>query len=373
MSTIFRITALAAGLIVLAGTASAGRPVAQTALANPLRISMIADSSSGQAFLGNVQFRITNNSNQAVKVLSWQLPSNTPGSNQFEVFNQGKRVQYLGQMIKRAAPTEADYVTFQPYETKVIRVDLASSYDLSATGDYTVRFRSFLQDARTNSGRHIAEANGRMASLQSVPLKLWVDAKNPLMQLKGGVSAQAKPGGGGGGTVVNGVTFVGCSATQITDAGNAVVQSRGYTEDAKGYLNAGTAGARYTTWFGAYTSARYSTAKSHFVVIDSKMDQSGGQVTIDCTCKQSYYAFVYPDQPYKIHVCKAFWTAPLTGTDSKAGTLIHEMSHFNATAGTNDWVYGQSAAKNLAISNPTNALDNADNHEYFSENNPHQN
>jgi peptidyl-Lys metalloendopeptidase len=46
------------------------------------------------------------------------------------------------------------------------------------------------------------------------------------------------------------------------------------------------------------------------------------------------------------------------------------MSHFNVVASTNDWAYGQSAAASLAISNPTKAIDNADSHEYFSENNP---
>ena len=80
----------------------------------------------------------------------------------------------------------------------------------------------------------------------------------------------------------------------------------------------------------------------------------------------------YPNQPYKIYVCNAFWSAPMTGTDSKAGTLIHEMSHFNAVAATDDWAYGQTAAKSLAISNPTKALDNADSHEYFAENTPAQ-
>jgi len=49
------------------------------------------------------------------------------------------------------------------------------------------------------------------------------------------------------------------------------------------------------------------------------------------------------------------------------------MSHFNVTAGTDDHVYGQAAAKNLAISDPASAIDNADSHEYFAENNPHQN
>lgn len=59
-----------------------------------------------------------------------------------------------------------------------------------------------------------------------------------------------------------------------------------------------------------------------------------------------------------------------TGTDSRAGTIVHEQSHFTVNGGTDDHVYGQSGAKSLAISNPANAVDNADNHEYFAENNP---
>ena len=72
-------------------------------------------------------------------------------------------------------------------------------------------------------------------------------------------------------------------------------------------------------------------------------------------------------------MCNAYWNAPLTGTDSKAGTLIHEMSHFTIVADTDDYVYGQTAARNLANTNPTNAVDNADNHEYFAENTPFEN
>jgi peptidyl-Lys metalloendopeptidase len=49
------------------------------------------------------------------------------------------------------------------------------------------------------------------------------------------------------------------------------------------------------------------------------------------------------------------------------------MSHFTIVADTDDWAYGQSAAKSLAKSNPAKAVDNADSHEYFSENTPAQN
>jgi peptidyl-Lys metalloendopeptidase len=62
----------------------------------------------------------------------------------------------------------------------------------------------------------------------------------------------------------------------------------------------------------------------------------------------------------------------MTGTDSKGGTLVHEMSHFTVVAGTDDWVYGQAAAAALAGSDPDRAIDNADSHEYFGENNPYR-
>ena len=74
-----------------------------------------------------------------------------------------------------------------------------------------------------------------------------------------------------------------------------------------------------------------------------------------CDCTDSSYAFVYANQPYKVHLCGAFWSAPATGTDSKAGTLVHETSHFTVVAGTQDYAYGQSACRSLAISNPTRA------------------
>ena len=371
MSSTVRNIVLATALVTATGVSFAARQVNEPALRNPLSVSMLADGSSAQAFMGTVEFKVTNNSGEVLKVPYWQLPGASLESKLFQVFHNGKAAQYLGPMIKRAAPTDVDMVTFQPYETKLISVDLSKSYDLSKTGDYTVSFVSYLEGAKTNSGRKLSGSNGRMASLQSVPLKLWVDADNLLKSLQPGVSTNAKPGTGG--TVVSGVTYVGCSSTQITDAGAGVAQARLYTENAKGYLAGNNQTVRYTTWFGAYTSSRYATVNQHFVAIDAAIDQSAGEIKINCGCRKSYYAYVYPNSPYEIFVCNAFWTAPTAGTDSKGGTLIHETSHFTVVAGTNDWVYGQAGAKNLALTNPTNAIDNADSHEYFAENTPFQN
>ena len=56
--------------------------------------------------------------------------------------------------------------------------------------------------------------------------------------------------------------------------------------------------------------------------------------------------------------------------DTQGGTIVHESSHYLRNGGTQDYVYGQSGAKALARSNPSEAIENADSHEYFAENNP---
>jgi peptidyl-Lys metalloendopeptidase len=369
MTRIVRNTVLATALVAATGVALAAR---QDAVRNPLLVSMFADSSSAQSFMGTVEFKLTNNSAEVLRVPYWQLPGASGENKLFQVYRNGKAATYLGALVKRPAPTEADLVTFQPYETKLVSVDVAKSYDLGQTGQYTISFSSMLDGARTGTGRKLADANGRMAHLQSAPLKLWVDGDSALRNLKAGAGNKGKPGGGGG-TSSQGFNFVGCSSTQVTNASAGVVQARAYTENAKGYLAGNNQGPRYTTWMGAYTSSRYNTVSGNFVKIDAAMDRTDNSVTINCGCNQNYYAYVYPNRPYEIFVCRAFWSAPTGGTDSKAGTLVHEMSHFDVVAGTDDVVYGQTGAKNLAISDPNKAITNADSHEYFAENTPFQN
>lgn len=354
---------LAASLVALTGFAFTAQSARTIPFGNPLRISVNAEVGNA----GLVQFKVTNTSKQAIKVPSWQLPSGALDSDLFSVYLDGKKVEYVGKMVKRAPLTDADFITLRAGETKLVTADLSSVYDMTADGEYSVSFKSYLQGAKTEKGQALTSNNGRMALLQSPSMRMHVDSALPIMNFQ----EKAKPGSGS--VVINGVTLAGCTTTQRTDAGNAVVQARAYTQNALNYLNAGTTGPRYTTWFGSYTSAGYGTAKSHYASIDTAMDLSGGQIKINCACSGSEYAHVYPSRPYEIFVCRAFWPAPMTGTDSKAGTLIHEMSHFDIVANTDDVVYGQTGAKNLAISNPTDALRNADNHEYFGENTPNQN
>lgn len=339
----------------------------RNAQTNPLQVRMAALSGKAGDLLGAVEIVITNTSNKVVRVPKWQLPSDFPETSLFRVTHDGKPVVYEGMQVKRGLPQAGDFAILRPQQSLRTVVDLSASYDLSKSGNYEVMLASPLQYASLSDGSMLRSDRGTPMVMRSQALKLWVDGNDVL----GAKANKGKPGSGG--TVVNGVSYVGCSTTQISTAGNAVVAARGYSENAKNYLASGTTGPRYTTWFGTYASSRYNTVKQNFGAIDTALDQSGGQIKINCGCNQNYYAYVYPTRPYEIFVCRAFWSAPLTGTDSKAGTLIHETSHFNVVAGTDDIVYGQSGARSLAISDPASAVQNADSHEYFAENTPQQN
>jgi peptidyl-Lys metalloendopeptidase len=301
----------------------------------------------------NVTITLTNVSQRAVSVLAWNTPVDGLKEDLLAVTLDGAPVEYTGRHYKRPAPRAEDFVTLAPGERLTRTVDLSDAYDLSLSGQYTVSF----------SGSHHAEGLANPTAFASNSVSLWLEGRPGR---EAGYAAQDFRAQGL-------TTSSNCSSTRKTTLASAFSSAQSLSTNALSYLTNTTPGntARYKTWFGTYSSTNWNTAKSHFTAIKSAFDNKS--VEIDCSCTDSYYAYVYPTQPYKIYVCTAFWNAPLTGTDSKAGTLVHEMSHFNAVASTDDRAYGQSAAKSLASSNPAGALDNADSHEYFAENTPAQN
>lgn len=301
-----------------------------------------------------IHVTISNPTNRPVKVLKWFTPAEDVEEPLFTVLRDGQAVSYMGAIYKRPAPTSADYISLKAGESLSRDVALSAYYDFSVTGTYTVFYNVASVEL---SGPKGLLPSKNTETLSSNALELKIDGRPaPLQEY---VSPEA----------VSGTTsFVKCTTTQQTTLVTARDEAANYSSGALNYLQAGLQGLRYTTWFGIYNSSRYNTVTAHFDSISDAMDTA--PVTFNCGCKKKYYAYVYPNQPYIIYLCRVFWTAPMTGTDSKAGTLIHEMSHFYVVASTDDYVYGQTGAKSLAITDPDLAINNADNHEYFAENTP---
>ena len=295
-----------------------------------------------------VTVTVTNTTRHPVKLLKWQLPSDELEGALFNISRDGEAVRYSGPLVKRAAPQAGDQVRLEAGATLSYEVELTAAYDLSRSGRYAIAYAS--------RGGHGANA----AALRSDTLYLWLEGRS------GKAAAEPAPALAAGSPTYTG----NCSASQKSTLVSALNSASTYANGAANYLAGAASGTpRYTTWFGAFTSNGWNTAKTNFGAIKDAFDNR--PITLDCKCKKAnVYAYVYANQPYKIYLCGAFWSAPMTGTDSKAGTLIHEMSHFSVVAATDDWAYGQNAAKALAISDPAKALDNADSHEYFAENTP---
>jgi peptidyl-Lys metalloendopeptidase len=297
-----------------------------------------------------VKVTLANDSDHAIRVLSWYAPSAELEEDIFTVARGAEAVEFVGPHYKRPAPTSDDYVILAAGQSVTGEVDLTNFYDFAKGADYTVKYNaSFLR-----------EGGQEVINLSSNQVSMWIGARN---------TVQEKPSATDTTNVTGLLSFTKCTTTQAADVTTALNAASVMANGAATYLGgAGSGTPRYTEWFGAYSANGWNTAKTHYTAIKDAIDTKA--LKFDCGCKKTYYAYVYPAQPYNVYLCKAFWSAPVSGTDSRGGTIIHELSHFNAVAGTDDFAYGQTNAKALAISNPAKALDNADNHEYFAENTP---
>ncbi len=303
-----------------------------------------------------ISFTLSNTGAASARVLRWQTPLAGIDADIFAVAVDGESVPYIGRLIKRAAPEPEDFVEIGPGQSVSATVDLSSAYDMTRKGEYTVRYRTDLQAAEG-----VAPPQG-LAGGEEEPespfgsneVRLWVEGGEPIR------APEDEPDTFGSTT--------GCTNTQKSKLTTALANATSMSTKAHNYLVRNGNSALYRTWFGAYTSSRLSTVKSHFSALKTTL--ANKPIAFDCSCTANYYAYVYPTKPYKVYVCKAFWTAPATGRDSRAGTVVHEVSHFNVVAKTQDYVYGPTGAKNLALTSPTKAVKNADNHEYFAEDQP---
>ncbi|KAI0347609.1 peptidyl-Lys metalloendopeptidase [Trametopsis cervina] len=261
----------------------------------------------------------------------------------------GVKVKYVPEVAIRIGKDDA-FTVLAPGESISVEHDLSEAYDFATSGEgtYTV--------AGARSFSFIDPSSGTPANL------IAKDVQPHVLAISGELTVP-RP------TQTKRETYTGCGVNEQSTITAAAAAAQSYAAASFNYLQTHTASTpRFTTWFGKFSAADRTTVLTHFTNLNNN---SYASYSFDCTCTDSgVYAYVRPDVFGKVTVCGAFWQAPVTGTDSQGGTLIHESTHFIQNAGTQDYVYGQTDAMGLAQSNPTEAINNADNHEYFAENNP---
>jgi len=296
----------------------------------------------------SVRVSIRNPTADDISVPAWDTPARGVMGPLFRVTLDGAAVPYTGMLAKRVDdPSAADLVTVEAGSTRTWTVDLGTAWAFTRSGTYAVQF-----DAPGMSG-------------PSQPILLTVAAR--------GANTPPSTRIAGGPLTPRAITYANCTTGQETQASAAVPAADAYAAEMQAYFTTNRAGQRYTTWFGTFDRARWSTVAANIARIRAVTSGTSLEftcATIDDCGGTGVYAYVHRNQPYRVYLCNQFWTTTTTGTDSRAGTLIHEIAHFNAVAGTYDHVYGQAGAANLAATDPAQAIDNSDNYEYFAENTP---
>lgn len=170
----------------------------------------------------------------------------------------------------------------------------------------------------------------------------------------------------------------GCTKQQEDTIKTAIV-------DAKRLVVTAAANVRedeiFERWFGKHSPAAEEVVRANLKSIARGLRT--GAVTARCAridpqdCEVGTYAYVYGDEEYHLHICPAFFRQPFMsllrpGTErsdngSKAGTIVHEVSHFAVVASTEDHCYSRFECEDMARRSPAKAIENADSYQYFVE------
>ena len=125
-----------------------------------------------------VRVTITNTSSTPQYILKWHTPFAGVEEALFEVTRDGAPVPYLGAHYKRPAPTAKDYYLLKPGASHTAKVELSGIYDMSVTGDYSVRYHSASMQLFSGSQAGTAKTVARgVDEIESAPVGLWINGR----------------------------------------------------------------------------------------------------------------------------------------------------------------------------------------------------
>lgn len=339
------------GWIATFALMAAALVLAPAALAAGLTVELAPVSD--KAVLGQddgvpLRFTVTNETDGTLAALYWHTPFRGFETDLFNVELNGRRVDYIDKMVMRLAPGPDDWLQIGPGESVSAVINLARSYDMSEPGTYTVEFDFPVEVRELEAQGHNGAAPGLTRVRSDVFLVSTMGAH------KGDYEKGGPPSSGG------------CTTDQFAILETAKTTGGIWAGDADDYMDGvidRPADAHYDAWFGAYDAGRWATVNTNFENIDAAMDESFNFVCVNCG--RTMVAYVYKTLPYEINICPTFFNTSLLDADFRAGVILHETSHWNVAASTDDYAYGESNCLSLAATNPTAAIDNADNYHYF--------
>jgi|GEM_PF-1544664 len=323
-----------------------------------------------------VEFTLINTGQKSMSVLRWETPLESELTGDVFVVTptdggnrdlHARPATFSGRLFKRAAPQPSDFINIAAGETITKFVPLADYYQLKSDGGHHVSFSGVFQFEPLNDNFSTLNRDRSLLSHQFHSH----DNLDAVYMKTGAVSVDltATPEV----LYAQAAGYSGCTASQLAELQLDFEESETITRQARQALenlpeNERAGSPRYLKWFGTYDSNRYASVLNTYRQSETLMSASA--VEFVCDCEEPYFAFIRRTEPFKVNLCTFYWSAQRTGSDSRAGTILHEVSHFNEIGGTADHAYGAYDVSNLALDNPVRAVNNADSIEYFAENTP---
>lgn len=308
-------------------------------------------------------FTIKNVSDKKLSLLTWNTPFDGFYSDMFTVMQNGVPVDYIGMLAYRLPPTEADFMELQPNEELSVDFNLENQYAIYSTGEYTIKYRAEILGVSAESTQTLLLAIQNQG-FKKLPIESNAVNINLNEDRQGPPEKMVLP------------RYVGCSETDENTIfeilPNAEMMSlNGYSALSNLASTERSHAERFLTWFREYSSSNYETVINNNRLISNVI----GHETISFECKQNecdpgVVAYVHSNDTYRVYLCSPFFNFfPIAGQDSQAGILIHEISHFDDVAATDDNAYcwTQQDCTNL---DAEDAIENADSYRRFCENDP---
>ncbi|WP_314252662.1 hemopexin repeat-containing protein [Streptomyces kutzneri] len=325
-------------------------------------------------------FELANVGDTEYRLLIWNTPLEGEVLNFLEVRHAGHVVPYDGRFFSRGDPGPASYRTIRAGEAIAEQLDIAESYALDEPGEYEVTLLVRFADVIPVTGPEAPTARPRQEHqglvLGPVTTRFELLPDGPARPTAGERARTERPkegarlltiGPGAGRPAAEERDIPVPPEFAEVDAADA--NARAWLDAAIAELaswTAGTDNTLYTEWFGEHDAARYKTVLDRFAGTRAWMNTRihYDLSPSDCRANSNAYTHLGSDTVY---ICPNFFRLPVTGTDARFGTIVHEWSHASPIVDTDDIVYGLPASRDLAVRNPDAAAKNADNYSSFVE------
>lgn len=337
---------------------------------HPFTVSV---STAGQYTLGadvTCKVTITNNQDSDYYLLQRNTPLDSIHSDIFSVQSNGKSVYYDGLLFQRLPPTSDEYIRVPKKSSISSKVDLSRTYSFSSSARFTVIldsiFSYYESDMSNVSFQHVSsnmetfemvgkEVDSRLTEAEN----LRRNASSFIVETPSLYSSKTP--------AYRAPAFAGTPrGSDIAITQQVFVATYNVLDKCFSAVN--TNPTLYTTWFGQRYAGYMTRVRGVYQNIKSAMNSYQFTIFFDgpeCVKIQNVIAYTYKRSTV-IYMCSLYRGEPdIRGSNTKLGTLLHEFTH--AVAGTDDITYGQTNCRNLAQSNPNQAIQNADNYRCFTE------